>query len=58
MSPPVPTALLGVFDAQVYRCACGAWAIGTEPCSCCIELAWAALVERSDRDRAAYPAAS
>lgn len=43
MSPPVPIALLGVYDAQVYRCACGAWCIGTRPCETCIDLAVAAI---------------
>ena len=39
MSRPVPRALLGVYDARVYRCACGAWCIGTDPCETCIRLA-------------------
>ncbi len=43
MSRPVPRALLGVYDARVYRCACGAWCIGAEPCETCICLARALL---------------
>jgi hypothetical protein len=46
MSRPVPTALLGTFDAQIYRCACGAWCIGCQPCETCIRLAIDMLAHR------------
>ena len=43
---PVPVQLLHVFDAQIYRCVCGAWCFGTQPCEVCVELAAVLLEER------------
>lgn len=50
MSPPIPPALVGTFDAQVYRCACGAWVIGLQPCETCIRLAEKARLGTSKPD--------
>lgn len=43
MSRPLPQALLGAYEREVYRCACGAWCHGLDPCETCVDLAFTAL---------------
>lgn len=46
MAKPIPPQLLGEFEQQVYRCACGAWAWGKNECMCCLHAAYKRLNER------------
>lgn len=39
MSGALPTQLLGHFEKQVTRCACGSWVMETLPCGACVDLA-------------------
>lgn len=49
MTRPIPPALLAHYEAEVYRCPCGSWAIGKQPCETCIALALNAIQQRTDR---------